>query len=162
MTLIDFIDDHLMSSDILVLSSDGKTVATIPQGDETALSLVRDYLGGEVLREILDGDSWTVYVQAKPLAQQKPEVVLGYPGEVEDEAAFSADWRSREPKASSKQLSFLYKNIRLYLMLKKPNWPGDPKNLLRYEASDAMTTIMNYMRKSKKAKKSRGGGDDDE
>ena len=159
MTLIDFIGDHLMSSDILVLSSDGKTVATIPQGDETALSLVRDYLGGEVLKEIPDGDSITVYVLAKPVAQPKPEVVLGYPGEVEDEAAFSADWRSREPKASSKQLSFLYKNIKLYLILKKPNWPGDPKNLLRYEASDAMTIIMNYMRK---ARKSRKGGDDGE
>lgn len=145
MTLLEFIDDHMMSSDITVFSSDGKRVGFIPQGDESAIAGVRDYVNGEIVKEMKDSDSLCVYVNPKPISQGKAPVVIGYPGELSDEAAFSADWRSREPKASSKQLSFLYKNIRLYMTLKKPNWPRDPKDLLRYEATDAMTLIINYL-----------------
>ena len=150
MTLLEFIDDHFMSADIKVYSSNGKEIGTVVQGDESCLNIIKDYARGEIVRdgEAPDGSLW-VYVQAKPLSPERGPVLIGYPGEVEDEAAFSLDWRSREPKASPKQVSFLYKNIRLYMSIKKPGWPNDPKELLRYEASDAMTIMLSILKGKK-------------
>ena len=143
MTLIEFIDDNFTSSDIKVLSSDGKEVGTVLAGDEDTLALIRDYAHGEVVShgEAADGSLWA-YVKARPVGPAKPAPVLGYPGEVSDEAQFSLDWRSREPKASPKQASFLLKNIGMYRLVKKPQWPDDPTQLLRYEVSDAMTAVI--------------------
>lgn len=148
MTLTEFIDDHFLDADIRVLSAAGAEVGTIPQGDESGLRPVRDYLGGEVVKDgrSPDGSLW-VYVTAKPRPPERGPVLQGYPGDVSDEAAFSLDWRSREPKASPKQVAYLYKNIRAYLMIRKAQWPQDPQYLLRYEASDAMTAIIEMKRK---------------
>ena len=148
MTLTEFIDDHFLEADIKVYSAAGAEVGTLVQGDESCLRQVRDYLGGEVVKDgrSPDGSLW-VYVTAKPRGEERGPVLKGYPGEVADEAAFSLDWRSREPKASPKQVAYLYKNIRAYIMIKKPQWPQDPQHLLRYEASDAMTAIIEMKRK---------------
>ena len=145
MTLLEFIDEHLMSGFIKVYSSDGKEVAVMDEGDEAGLSKIRDYANGEVIKEIPLEGGVAAYVKAKPKAKETI-VVRGYPGELKDEAAFSADWRSREPKASAKQQSFILKNYRLYMAIKKPKWPIDPKDLLRYEASDAMTIMLGILK----------------
>lgn len=145
MTLLEFIDEHLMSSDIDVYSSDGAKVAHIERCDESGISSIRDYARGEVVKTVETEDGVAAYVVRKPFEKRQP-ITKGYPGELEDEASFSLDWRSREPKASTKQLAFLAKYHSLYLSIKKPHWPADPKDLLRYEASDAMTEILKIVR----------------
>lgn len=146
MTLLELIDDRLMSGFVKVYSSDGKEIAIMEEGDESGLSKIRDYANGEVIREVSLEGGVAAYVKAKPMPKETV-VYKGYPGELADEAAFSLDWRSREPKASPKQVAYLYKNIRAYIMIKKPQWPQDPQHLLRYEASDAMTAIIEMKRK---------------
>lgn len=148
MTLADFIDDHFLDADIKVYSVTGALVGTIFQRDEECLRDVRGYLKGNIIRDgkSPDGTYW-VYVSPELVDPEHGPVVHGYPGEVEDEAAFSLDWRAREPKASPKQVAFLYKNIRAYAKIRKPQWPQDPQQLLRYEASDAMTMIFEMRNK---------------
>jgi hypothetical protein len=154
MTLIDFIDDHFLEADILVYAVNGAEIGTIFQGNEESLSSVRGYLRGNIVRDgrASDGTYWA-YVSAEPPAPERGPVVQGYPGEVKDEAAFSLDWRAREPKASTKQLAFLYNNLRLYAQIRKPQWPKDPQQLLRYEASDAMTMIIELKKSSSRGRK---------
>lgn len=147
-TLLEFLDEHFMDSPVQVYTPDGRLVGEVPPGDESALSSVRDYANGEVVREVQTPTHWAAYVKAKPLPQSKPPVQMGYPGELSDEAAFSLDWRSREPKASEKQLAFIAKNYRLYMTIRKDSWPTDPKLLLRYEASDAMTEMLSVLRRA--------------
>lgn len=154
-TLLEFIDEHLMSSPISVYSVDGRKVADIPEGDESAIASVRDYANGRVEKEVRTESGWTVYVKPKPLPPERGPVVMGYPGEVEDEAKFSLDWRSREPKASDKQVAFLSRNYRLYLAVRKETWPRDVSLLLRYEASDAMTEILKIVRKAEASDRER-------
>ena len=148
MTLLEFIDEHLMSSSIDVYSDLGVKVAHLDQGEEEGLRQIKDYTRGEILREVQTGPGlYAVYVKAKPLAAEHGPIVMGYPGEVPDEAAFSLDWRAREPKASPKQLAFILKNMSTYLRVRKASWPMNPKDLLRYEASDAMTEMLKIIRK---------------
>lgn len=147
-TLLQSIDEHLMGGPIEVYTPEGAKVADLPEGDESAISLIRDYANGEVVREFPTASGWAVYVKPKPLPKERGPVVLGYPGDLPDEAAFSLDWRSREPKASEKQLAFIAKNYRLYMAVRKETWPTDPKQLLRYEASDAMTEIIGILKGS--------------
>lgn len=146
MILLEFIDEHLMSHDIDVYSSAGNKIAHIECGDESGLAQVRDYSHGEVVKTVETETGVAAYVNKKPL-DERPPVVMGYPGELPDEAAFSSNWRAREPKASNKQVAFLAKHHKLYLSIRKPHWPMDPQQLLRYEASDAMTEILNIIRK---------------
>ena len=150
MTLLEFIDEHLMSSNIEVYSSSGAKIADIEQCDESGISQIREYARGEVVKVVEAENAIVAYVEKKPF-EERPPITMGYPGELQDEAAFSLDWRSREPKASTKQLAFLAKNHKLYMAIKKPQWPNDPKDLLRYEASDAMTEILNIIRKDKRS-----------
>ena len=152
MTLLEFIDENLMRGFIRVYSSDGKAVADIPEGDESGISAVRDYANGEVVKTVQMEGGIAAYVVAKPRPPERGPVVMGYPGELRDEAAFSLDWRSRESKASEKQVAFLLKNIRLYLAVRKDSWPEDPSQLLRYEASDAMTEIISIQKRARRGK----------
>ena len=64
-----------------------------------------------------------------------------YQGPVADPAAWSYDWRSREPKASPAQLRLILRDLPIYLAIREERWPKDPSQLLRYEASDAIDSI---------------------
>lgn len=77
--------------------------------------------------------------QQAPIAQGEP--ALGYPGPVADEAAWSADWRSREPRATAKQAAAIRRSMALYLRVRRPGWPADPAQLTRQDASDALDLI---------------------
>lgn len=140
-TLQDLLDDRLMSSPVKVYDPDGHLVAELPMGDESSLSSVLRYLGGEVLRELDADGACVAYVKAPDRPIGERSIGIGYQGRLDDEAAFSADWRSREKKASPKQLAIIRRNMEIYLAIKRDRWPEDPSQLLSYEASDALDEI---------------------
>ena len=150
MKLSEFFDEYLMRGPIKVYSSAGTLVAEIAEGDESGLYAARDYINGDVVKTVdMGAEGYAAYVMAKPM-ETANAVVMGYPGELADEAAFSRDWRSREAKASEKQLAFISKHYSLYMAVRKDRWPMNPKDLLRYEASDAMTEMLNIIRKEER------------
>ena len=154
MTLLDFIDDRIMAGFVKVYTRDGEEVGTVEPGDDDGIRAVSAYLSGSVIRT-LDVEGGSVAYVDPPAAKrgESGPVTQGYPFELKDEAAFSLDWRSREAKASAKQLAFIAKHYKLYMSIKKDYWPADPKDLLRHEASDAMTDMLAIIRGRESAQK---------
>lgn len=147
-TLRELVDENYAGGQtIAVLSPVGEELGRIRPGEEEDSFALARLMGGQVIRAVQAQDAVYAYVSPPPEApgarSQTPSV---YQGPIADEAAWSADWRSRERKASDKQLSFIRRNMPLYLAIRKPEWPEDPKLLLAHEASDAMTIMIPILR----------------
>lgn len=144
-TLRDLVDDNYFGgSTIIVMTTNGARLGEIRPGEEEDAFAFGRFMGGAVVKEVPAPDGLYVYVDPPAPAPGAKGPAI-YQGEIEDEAAWSANWRQRERKASVKQTSFIRKNIQLYRAIKKPGWPDDPKDLLSYEASDAMTVMLDIM-----------------
>lgn len=147
-TLRELVDDNYVGGQpIVVIAPSGETLGTIRPGEEEDAFALGNMMGGKVLRTVDADGSVYAYVEPPATAPGSKSITPSiYQGTIVDEAAWSADWRSRERKASVKQLAFLRRHIQLYRQIKKPQWPDDPAALLGYEASDAMTVMLSIIR----------------
>lgn len=147
-TLRELVDDNYVGGQpIVVIAPSGETLGTIRPGEEEDAFALGSMMGGKVLKTVDADGSVYAYVEPPATAPGSKSITPSiYQGAIADEAAWSADWRSRERKASAKQLAFLRKHLPLYRQIKKPQWPDDPAALLAHEASDAMTTMLEVLK----------------
>ena len=108
-TLRELVDENYAGGSVIaVLSPVGEELGRIRPGEEEDSVALARLMGGQVIRAVRAQDAVYAYVSPPPEApgarSQTPSV---YQGPIADEAAWSADWRSRERKASDKQLSFI-------------------------------------------------------
>ena len=148
--MADFIDEHILKEKIAIITEDGEVIGTVEDASDEEMAKAYPYLNREVVKS---GDTWEgvyAYVAgSKAMPGNRSQEPGVYKGHIEDEAAWSLDWRARERHATEKQLKLLRKHISIYRQIKKPGWPDDPAELLTYEASDALDVIFEVLRGAK-------------
>ena len=147
-TLRDLVDEEYAGGrTIVVMSPSGERLGEVRPGEEGDAFALARHMGSPVLRETeADGSLYAYVGTPSPDSAFGPKAPSVYPGEIPDEAAWSADWRSRERKVSPKQLAFIRKNLALYRAVRSPSWPEDPSALLAHEASDAMDVMIGIIK----------------
>lgn len=150
MRLADFIDEHILGGSVTVITEEGDLIVQVMDASDEEVAKAYPYLNREVIKSgESDGGVYAYVAGSASMPGNRSQEPGVYKGHIEDEAAWSLDWRSREKHASEKQLKLLRKHISIYRQIKKPRWPDDPAGLLTYEASDALDVIFEILRGSK-------------
>lgn len=159
MTLEDFLDSVPSDATVEVYSKDGEHLVSYCYIDDSSFHQIAPFFKREVIKNLSTADgSITVYVDdpvltpgAEPLYQA--DVYQGTFVSPQEESEWSFDWRNRERKVSPRQLAIIINNIQIYNKVRRARWPEDPRQLLSYEASQAIDAIFEERGKGKGKKK---------